>query len=124
MKKARDVDRLLAWLYGGCVVIVTLVGYVKTLAPTVSFFDSGELIAAAATFGVAHPPGYPLYVLLGWLFSKLPVGGVAYRLNLMSAVFAALAALMVYVLTLLLMRGHRENLTPCPLSEGEGENTP
>lgn len=86
-------------IYAGFAGIVVFWVYVQTLAPTVSFFDSGELIAAAYTLGVAHPPGYPLYVLLGWLFSKLPFGEGAYRLNLMSACFATLAALMVFLIT-------------------------
>ncbi|HEY4723066.1 MAG TPA: DUF2723 domain-containing protein, partial [Anaerolineae bacterium] len=70
--------------------------YVRTLAPTITWAhngaDGGELITAAATFGVAHPPGYPTYVTLGYLFAQLPIGNVAYRLNVMSAVCMALAA--------------------------------
>ena len=72
--------------------------YLKTLYPTVGPGDSGELITAAYTLGIAHPPGYPLYCLLGKLFSFLPVGTIAYRLNLMSAVFASLTVGMVYLL--------------------------
>jgi hypothetical protein len=63
--------------------------YLRTLAPTVLAFDSGEFQFVAPTFGLAHPTGYPLYLLLGWLFALLPVGDVAYRLNLFSAVAAA-----------------------------------
>jgi hypothetical protein len=67
--------------------------YAATLNPTVPAGDSGELIAAAATLGVAHPPGYPLYVLAGHVWMRLlPVGGVAWRLNLFSAACAAGAA--------------------------------
>ncbi len=94
--KNRDFHNILVYVYGFFTAIVAFWVYVKTLAPTVSFFDSGELISAAHSFGVAHPPGYPLYVALGWLFGKLPVGEFAFRINLMSAFFAALAALMVY----------------------------
>lgn len=54
--------------------------------------DGGELITAAATLGVPHPPGYPTYVLLGRVFAALPFGTVAFRLNLFSAVCAAGAA--------------------------------
>ncbi len=78
------------------VSVTALSLYLLTLAPTISWAhhgaDGGDLIAAAATLGVAHPPGYPTYVLLGHLFSRLPIGDVAYRLNLMSAVCMALAA--------------------------------
>jgi hypothetical protein len=67
--------------------------YVLTLAATVTAGDSGELITAAYTQGVAHPPGYPLWCLGAWLFSHLvPIGSVAYRMNLFSALFGALSA--------------------------------
>ncbi len=77
--------------------------YLRTLAPTVTGEDSGELIAAAYTLGIPHPPGYPLWCLLGHLFTRLPFGTVAWRVNLMSAVFAAatvfLVAILIHALT-------------------------
>jgi hypothetical protein len=79
-------------LLGGAVLGLSLALYVYTAAPTVSYGgDCGELTAAAAVLGVAHPTGYPLYLLLGRLFAALPVGDVAYRLNVMSGVWASLA---------------------------------
>ena len=76
---------------------VPLLVYLLTLAPTITWAhdgaDGGDLITAAYTLGVPHPPGYPTYCLLGWLFAHLPLRDVAWRLNLMSAVGAALAAL-------------------------------
>ncbi|MCB0211925.1 MAG: DUF2723 domain-containing protein [Anaerolineae bacterium] len=79
------------------VVIVAVVVYGQTLAPSITWqhggADSGDLAAAVATLGVPHPPGYPTYVLAGYAWSRLPFGGdLAYRLNLFSAVGAALAA--------------------------------
>lgn len=66
--------------------------YFFTLAPTVNFIDSGELAAVSATLGIAHPTGYPLFTLLGYIFSKLPFGiSIIYKLNLMAAVFSALS---------------------------------
>lgn len=74
--------------------------YLLTLAPGITWAndgsDGGDLIAAAATGGVAHPTGYPLYLLLARLFQFLPLGSLAFRTNLMSAVAAVLAALLVY----------------------------
>ncbi len=64
--------------------------YTVTLAPGVYQGDSAELAAGAHVLGFVHATGYPLYLLLGKLFSLVPVGDVAYRLNLMSAFFAAL----------------------------------
>ncbi len=73
--------------------------YALTAAPTVTGEDAGELAAAAATLGVPHPPGYPLYVLAGKLaVTLLPFGEPAYRLNLLSGFFMALAAALLYLL--------------------------
>ncbi len=76
----------------GAVFIVSLATYSLTLAPGVTLVDSGELIVAARTLGVAHPPGFPLYVLLAHLTTLIPVGSVAVRVNFASAIFAALAS--------------------------------
>jgi hypothetical protein len=77
------------------VAAVALAVYIATLAPHLTFAhfgsDGGDLITAAWTLGVPHPPGYPAYTLLAWLFTRLPVGSVAYRVNLLSAVCAAAA---------------------------------
>jgi tetratricopeptide (TPR) repeat protein len=74
------------------VFITSLVLYTWTLAPTVTLVDSGELIVAARSLGVAHPPGFPLYVLLAHLATLVPIGNVAIRVNFASALFAALAS--------------------------------
>ncbi len=70
--------------------------YLLTLAPDLTWAnfgtDGGELITAAVTLGVPHPPGYPTYVLLGKLISFIPIGTVAYRFNIFSAVCMASAA--------------------------------
>jgi tetratricopeptide (TPR) repeat protein len=65
--------------------------YAVTLAPTVTLVDSGELIVAARSLGVAHPPGFPLYVLLAHAATWLPMGNIAERVNFASALFGALA---------------------------------
>lgn len=74
--------------------------YGLTLAPGLTWAhrgaDGGDLIAAAATGGVPHPTGYPTYLLLARLFQFLPVGTLAFRTNLLSALAAALAAALVY----------------------------
>jgi Tfp pilus assembly protein PilF len=79
--------------------LLPLVVYLYTLCPTVPAGDGGELICAAHDLGIAHPTGYPLYCLLGRIFSLLlPPFSVALRLNLMSAVFASLTALVTFFL--------------------------
>ncbi|MHB1355240.1 MAG: protein O-mannosyl-transferase family [Anaerolineae bacterium] len=73
------------------IVFVAALGlYVATLAPSILPADSGEFQLTSAVLGIAHPPGYSLYILLGKLFTLLPLGDIAYRVNLMSAVFSAL----------------------------------
>lgn len=64
--------------------------YLRTLAPGVYGYDSAELATGAYTLGIVHPTGYPLFLLLARGFTFLPVGSVAYRVNLASAVFGAL----------------------------------
>jgi hypothetical protein len=64
--------------------------YLGTLAPSVLPADSGEFQLTSAVLGIAHPPGYALYTMLGRLFTLIPVGDIASRVNLMSAVFSAL----------------------------------
>ncbi len=58
--------------------------------------DGGDLITAAATGGVPHPTGYPTYLLVAGLFQQLPLGTLAFRTNLLSAVAAVLASILVY----------------------------
>jgi len=65
--------------------------YLHALSPTVPLEDGGEMIRAACSLGVTHPPGYPLYVMLGRLALLLPAGDPAFRLNLVSALSGAAA---------------------------------
>ncbi|MDI6783617.1 MAG: DUF2723 domain-containing protein [bacterium] len=87
-----------SWITGVSISFIVLLIYIYTLCPTVYVGDSGELTAAAYTLGIAHPPGYPLLCLVGKIFSWLPVGNIAYRINLMSAVFAAGAIFFLFLL--------------------------
>jgi hypothetical protein len=74
------------------VFVIALAVYAITMCRTVGPTDSGELTLAAQTLGVAHPPGFPLYVLVTHLFTMISLGDVAVRANVASAFFAALAA--------------------------------
>jgi hypothetical protein len=70
-----------------------LLVYVLTLAPTVTFWDAGEFIAAAKTLGIPHPPGTPLFVMIAHVWAMLfPVGEYAVRTNLLSALLSAAGA--------------------------------
>src|ERR671921_542046 len=114
MNPSRDrTEHLRRWapaLLGAAVAIFTGILYLGTLAPTVlpystpDTLDSPMLQAEVSVLGVGHPTGYPAYLMLTHLFTYLPFGDQAYRVNLASAVYAALAVLVVYLVGLQLGR--------------------
>jgi hypothetical protein len=95
-------------LAGLGVLVFVLVLYLGTLAPTVLYLQDPKLLDAVmlqmqvSVLGISHPTGYPTYLMLTHLFTYLPFGDPAYRVNLASAVYAALAVMAVYVGGLLL----------------------
>ncbi len=66
------------------------------LNPSFYMDDSPEIITVSACLGIAHPPGYPLFILLGRLFSLLPLGPLCLRVNLLSAFTGALACYLLF----------------------------
>ena len=74
-----------------------------TAAPDLMFTDSGELAGVCVTLGIAHPTGYPLFAIIGHLFSLIPMGlSKIYQLNLMASFFTALSSV-VFFQTLLIV---------------------
>jgi hypothetical protein len=87
----------LIWLV---LTLSALVLYTATLLPGIGSGDTAEFQRVAPALGVAHPTGYPLYIILGWLWSQLPLGGTpAWRMNLFSASTAALAVGTLFLAT-------------------------
>lgn len=78
--------------------------YLKTLAPTVSFIDTGELAAVCIKLGIAHPTGYPLFTIVGRLFTLLPFGDEIFRLNFMCAVASSAALALFFNLLVFIFR--------------------
>jgi hypothetical protein len=68
---------------------LALAAFLRTLAPAVFTLDSPELTAAAHSLGIVHAPGYPVYLLVGHAFLKLPLGDAGWQMNLLSALAAA-----------------------------------
>ena len=92
-------------LTGLGVFLTAFVIYVKTMAATTSFWDCGEFIAISNILGIPHPPGYPLYAVIGrttiLMFQFLPE--IAARINLLSPLFSAITVAFVYLLTVKLI---------------------
>ncbi|UCG51165.1 MAG: DUF2723 domain-containing protein [Candidatus Latescibacterota bacterium] len=89
--------------YAGAAVsfLLSLVLYSATMGRSAAFWDAGEFIAASYTLGVPHSPGTPLYIILGRVFTLLPLPlSIAGKVNLISALFGALGVLFAYALTI------------------------
>jgi hypothetical protein len=80
-------------------VVIPLFVYLLTLAPSVTFFDSGEFLTAIPSLGSSHSPGYPLFINYGKPFTWLPFGSIAFRINFATAFSAAMACYAVYLLS-------------------------
>jgi len=92
-----DGEERARWLYPSLLVTAVLCLYLRTMGRTVGEADSFEFQVIAPALGIAHPTGYPLYVLLGRLFALLPLGSVAWRVNLTSVVFSCASLLTLYL---------------------------
>ena len=85
-------------IIAGIIFLVSFLVYYDTMAPTVSFWDCGEFIATSYTLGVPHPPGSPLFLIIGRVFSMIPFSpDIAFRVNLISVLVSALAVMLLYL---------------------------
>ena len=85
--------RKMDWLTAAMVFLVVFSGYLLSLSPDLTLEDSGELAVASKYAGVPHPPGYPVWTIYTWLFTKLiPFSNIAFRVSVASSFAAALAA--------------------------------
>jgi len=101
MFKKITIDHIFAAL----VFLIGFVTYWSTVAPTTSFWDCGEFIACSYTMGVPHPPGSPLFLLMGRVFTLLPTAAdIGFRVNLSSALLSAFSLLFLYLATVRLIR--------------------
>src|SRR5216110_3815277 len=95
-----DLDYRPSYLAAAVVSLLVLVLYLVTLAPSTAMWDTSEYIAAAYTLGLPHPPGNPLFVILGRVFSILPIASsVAVRINILAAICSAVSAGMWFLVT-------------------------
>jgi tetratricopeptide (TPR) repeat protein len=97
-------DRRIRIILFAVVFAIVFVVYLSTVAPTASFWDCGELIATACIMGVPHPPGTPLFVTIGRIFSMLPTSPeYAFRINLIPVLFGAFSCGLIYLLIIKLI---------------------
>src|SRR5687768_11515620 len=97
---ADELDYRPSYLAASGAALVVFLLYLITLAPTTQMWDTSEYIAAAYTLGLPHPPGNPLFVLIGRVFAVLPIAPtVALRINLLAAICSAVSAGMWFLIT-------------------------
>ena len=97
----------------GLSFFIPLIIYILTMAPTTSFWDCGEFISTSYILGVPHPPGAPLYLLLGNIFSSLPIfSDIGARVNLISPIVSALSVMFLYLIIVYLIEEYRYNNNP------------
>src|SRR5712691_7600884 len=95
-----ELDYRPSYLAAAIVTAVIFVLYLVTLAPSTAMWDTSEYITAAYTLGLPHPPGNPLFVLIGRVFAILPIAtSVAVRINILAAVCSAISAGMWFLIT-------------------------
>ncbi len=97
-------SRMLHYVFAALVFVVSFTTYTLTVQPTVPFWDCGEFTAAAVQQQVPHPPGAPLFLMVGKLFNLIPIGDEGWRVNMLSVVASALTVLLLYLITVKVIR--------------------
>ena len=91
----------------GVAFLAPLILFLRTVAPTTSYWDCGEFIACSYTMGIPHPPGAPMFIMIGRVFSLIPFFDIGYRVNLISVFSSALTVLLLYLIIVRLFREWR-----------------
>lgn len=106
--------RFFNWIIAAVVFIISTVVFVISVQPTMSLWDCGEFLACAYTMGVPHPPGAPLHILVGRIFTMLPLAAdIGLRMNLLSVLSSSITVLLLYLISVRLIinwRGKPETI--------------
>lgn len=102
------LNRIIAFV----VFLVSLIVYLMTVQPTVSFWDCGEFIATSYLLQVPHPPGTPLFLILGRIFSMIPfVDNIGLRVNMISVLSSAFTVMFLYLVAVKLIELYKKKIT-------------
>lgn len=100
----KQLNRIIAAI----IFLIALIVYGRTVAPTTSYWDCGEFITCAYILGVPHPPGAPLYILVGRIFTMLPFfDDIGLRVNILSVIVSAFTVMFTYLIIVRLLREWR-----------------
>jgi tetratricopeptide (TPR) repeat protein len=100
--------KLLHRIFGAASFLLTLIVYTLTVQPSVPFWDTGEFTSAAIWQQVPHPPGAPLFLIIGKVFHLfIPFGDPAWRVNMVSVVTTAVIVLLLYLVTVKVIQAFR-----------------
>lgn len=102
-------------LIAGLIFLVTFAIFVGSSAPTVYVGDNGELVSSAYLLGIPHPSGYPLFCVSGKLFSFVPLGNIAFRMNVINSAFASASMILLFFLLNKLTNSFLASLTATAL---------
>jgi len=98
-------------IVAAAVLVFTTIIYTLTVAPTVSFWDCGEFIATSFKMSVPHPPGSPLFLLVGRFFTLIPFADdIAFRVNMISVLSSAFTIMLLYLSIVHLIREWKQKL--------------
>lgn len=101
-------EKLINRIFAGLAFLLSFIVYLRTIAPTTSFWDCGEFITCSYILGIPHPPGAPFYLLLGRIFSMLPLAAdIGLRVNLISALSSSLTVMFLYLIIVRLIKRWR-----------------
>jgi len=102
--------RRLSYIFGAAVFLISASLYIYTKQPVLSFWDSGELSAAAFTLSVPHPPGAPFWIIIARFVTMLPVGSnPADKLSLFSAMFSSMSVTLLYLVIVKVIRNWKSD---------------
>ena len=116
-------DRWINILAHAVLFVAAICLYTWTLNPDVQPADSGEFQVPAITLGIPHPPGYPLYTMLGWLLAQVPIGSPFARVSFLSVVASAATLVLVSLLVQAICGGAEERRRGEKRRRGEGRSS-